>query len=207
MAMRLVCALLLVGLVLVPGSLLAQQTSTASAAGDDKKSIGFRLADWKTAHFSTAEQASQAEQTLRQIGCEVEKFDHDGHVDLKYRCVTWKRITVNSDEQIAQWNSWLDKHGLQTMIVDPDSGVSCSRVGYQLADSRRVGVGSNQEANSTRQILELMGCQVTVHDNDGRIELEYSCPEWKTVGFPNCGIAHSWQDWMKQMGFATRHSH
>ncbi len=192
------------------GNLAAQQASNASATRDSataRKIIGFRLADWKTAHFHDVNQADSAEQTLTKIGCEVNRSQHDGHIDLRFRSPTWKQITLETDEQVEQWSQWLVQQGMLTLIVDPSPDMKLSRVSYQLTAPRTLHVHNADEAEYTCQVLDMLGCQVRRTDHNGHMDLEITCPDWKTVGCPDCPTAHGWQDWLQQQGFTTRHQH
>ncbi len=189
-------------------TLTAQSASNASASGaTPQKIIAFRLPEWKTAHFHDEARADQAEQTLTEIGCEVTRFAHDGHTDLRYRCQTWKQVALESDERVIQWNQWLIKQGMLTTVVDPAPHVKLSRVAYQLSETRTLHIHDAEEAKYTQDVLEMLGCQVSRSEHNGQIDLQFTCPEWKTIGCNGCPTAHGWQDWLKQQGFATKHSH
>jgi hypothetical protein len=184
-----------------------QQPLSAKPATSSRKAIGFRLADWKTSHFHDAAAADQTEQTLKKIGCETERQNHDGHIDLRFRCPTWKQLTVESDEQLVQWHQWLGNLEMLTMVVDPPLPMNLVTVRFKLDGQRHLHVKSADEAASMRQVLEMMGCDVEQAEHNGHIDLTFRCPQWKSVGFPDHPTAHSWQDWLRQQGFATEHNH
>ena len=204
------CFLLLIAGGLIPVSSLpvqAQQASNVSATTSSKKVIGFRTPDWTTAQFADSTKADEVEQTLTRIGCEVNRFEQNGRDNLRYRCPEWKQITLETDDQVAQWNHWLTGRGLVTLIVQPANSLKCSRVSFQLTGTQTLQVRDSGEADYIQSVLEMLGCSVTRSEPEGRIALQITCPEWKTLGCANCPTAHAWQDWLKQQGFATRHSH
>lgn len=77
--------------------------------------VEFRLPQWRTMHFPTTEKAEQHLRTVKKLGCEATKHDHNGHVDVRYRCVKWKQMKLATDQEAHQWVHWLQRIGFQTV--------------------------------------------------------------------------------------------
>ena len=86
--------------------------STAHAV--EKCKVDFRLTQWKTLHFHDLQKAEQRYKTLRSLGCEVQKYAHNGHTDLKYRQVKWKSLAFDSHDVAHKWQHWLIQMGFET---------------------------------------------------------------------------------------------
>jgi len=110
-------ALVLLGGIAAQSQVQAQtQAQTPAAPGFVVK---YRLASWKTSHLHDTAKAKQMHDVLKKnLGCEVELHDHDGHLDLRYRCVSWRSITLASDAQAHQWVDWLKGRGFETHHTD-----------------------------------------------------------------------------------------
>ena len=104
-----------IGSVMMAAVLAATLLLTASYAHARQVWIvEFRLPQWKTMHFSSAAKADQHLRTVKQLGCEATKQDHDGHIDVRYRCVKWKQMKLATDEEAHKWVHWLNHIGFQT---------------------------------------------------------------------------------------------
>ena len=85
-----------------------------STQAADREVVGFRLANWMTAHFDDAALATANFKALRDIGCEAQQHQHGDHVDVRYRCVQWRSIALDSHAEAHQWESWLKANGFET---------------------------------------------------------------------------------------------
>ncbi|MEM9943573.1 MAG: hypothetical protein AAF939_18565 [Planctomycetota bacterium] len=79
-----------------------------------KSTVKFRMPTFKTVHMADRKAANKIVNTMKLIGCEVESFDHDGHLDLAYRCPEWQTIELPSDAHAKVWKKWLDESGFET---------------------------------------------------------------------------------------------
>lgn len=200
-------AIMVIATVIGSSLAYAQQPAKLASVSTVKKTIGFRLANWETAHFHDASAADKTETALKKIGCETQRQAHDGHIDLRYRCVGWKQLTVETDEHLVQWHQWLGDRGMQTLVVDPPASMNMVTVRYQMSKQGHLHIHDADEAVHTQQALEMIGCIVSKSEHNGHIDLTFNCPEWKTIGFPVCAIAHEWEAWLKLQGFRTEHKH
>jgi hypothetical protein len=85
---------------------------TAEAA--EEFAVSYRLPQWKTLHFHDDAKAESHYQAVKNLGCEVKKDGHAGHVDVSYRCPQWKQITLKTDDLAHQWEAWLKASGFET---------------------------------------------------------------------------------------------
>ncbi len=76
--------------------------------------VRYRLEDWKRKHLHDVAKAEKIADSLKKLGCEVEKADHNGHIDVKYRCPQWRQITLDSHEEAVRWQRWFKEYSFQT---------------------------------------------------------------------------------------------
>jgi predicted secreted Zn-dependent protease len=76
--------------------------------------VRYRLPEWKRKHLHDTAKATKIADTLTKLGCEVEKADHNGHIDVKYRCPDWKQLDLDSHEEAHKWEKWLKEFQFQT---------------------------------------------------------------------------------------------
>ena len=76
--------------------------------------VRYRLPDWKKKHIHDSEKATKISETLEKLGCEIEKADHNGHIDLKYRCPEWKQLDLKTHEEAHKWEAWLKEFKFET---------------------------------------------------------------------------------------------
>jgi hypothetical protein len=84
----------------------------ASVSADEI--VRYRLTEWKRQHLHDAAKATKITETLTKLGCEVQKENHNGHIDLKYRCPEWKQLKLNSHADAHKWEAWLKEFKFET---------------------------------------------------------------------------------------------
>ena len=84
------------------------------AADSKLPEVKDRLADWKTIHARSAEQAESLKQTYELIGCEIVIDNHGDHIDAKIRCPNWTTIGLANSQAAHVWQDWLNKSGFET---------------------------------------------------------------------------------------------
>ena len=87
----------------------------SSANSNQPWVVEFRLPGWKTMHFSGEEKAEHHLVTVKKLGCEAQKLSHDNHYDVRYRCVKWKQMTLDTDAEAHLWVRWLKQVGFETI--------------------------------------------------------------------------------------------
>jgi hypothetical protein len=69
---------------------------------------------WHAKHYHNAKEAEAHFKALKSVGCQVDKQDHDGHIDVRYRLPFWKTLAFKTDAEAHQWQKYLDKMGFET---------------------------------------------------------------------------------------------
>ena len=184
----------------------APQTS-ASQVSLSGKLVGYRAPEWKTLHTASAEQAEQTVATLKRIGCEVDASNHGDHVDVKFRCPEWRSMKVKTHALQAQWSSWCENQGLETVVVNPAPNTKRPTVSFQMAKARTVHLHDQAAAQKILNTLTLVGCDISTKDHADHTDATFSCPQWTTIELTTEDSAHAWQKWLKESGFETKHEH
>lgn len=76
--------------------------------------VRYQLKDWKAKHIHDAKKADAIFGTLKKLGCELEKHDHDGHYDVKYRCPKWHELKLKTHDEAHKWEAWLKEFEFTT---------------------------------------------------------------------------------------------
>ena len=91
--------------------------ASAIAQTPQKEVVEYRLAKWKTIHFDDAKAAKVHYDAVKKLGCEAKQADHDGHIDVTYRCPEWKKMSLKTHSDAHKWEDWLKKSGFETKHV------------------------------------------------------------------------------------------
>lgn len=91
-------------LVLLALAIVSPMLSINSVSAEEI--VRYRLPDWKRKHLHDVGKADKIVETLKKLGCEVEKLDHNGHVDVKYRCPEWRQIKPATHDEAVRWEKW-----------------------------------------------------------------------------------------------------
>jgi len=198
-------------MVVAASSHLFAQTAQnvgATVPAQNTKTIGFRSVAWQHKHIHDMAAAAKLIESLEKIGCEVIQEDHNGHLDVRFRCANWKSITVENDDFAKQWTAWLAGNGLETVVVEPPATPGLEIVKFRKAEWQQVHLHDAQQVDQMITMLKLIGCEANKQEHDGHFDVRYrSGAEWKTIALHSHDAAHSWQDWLKSLGFETEHSH
>lgn len=202
-------SLAIVFLLAATDQLTAQTAQNAgpTSTAETKKTIGFRSVAWQTRHIHDMAVARDLIASLKKIGCEVTQHDHNGHLDVRYRCATWKSITVENDEFAKQWTEWLVGYGMETVRVDPPDTPGLEIVRFRKADWQNLHLHDAAKAGQIMTMLKMIGCEADQHEHDGHIDVRFRTGDWKTIALHNHDAAHGWQEWLDNLGFETEHSH
>ena len=96
--------LLFAGLLLVSPAIIC----------DGAEIVRYQLADWKTKHVHDVERAETIVKTLKKLGCELKEAQHNGHIDVKYRCPKWHKMEFKSHDEAHKWEKWLQEFNFTT---------------------------------------------------------------------------------------------
>ncbi len=175
----------------------------------DGETLGFQLTDWKDAHFEDAKKAEQHFQTLKKLGCEVEKDGHAGHVDVRYRAKEWKTLNLANHELAHQWESWLQGAGFDVSHghTDPAFAKGPEAVEFRLVGWKQIHGQGGQEEKTLIDTLKKVGCDVRVEQHAGHSDISYRAPIWRDIHLADHKTADQWMNWLKANGFETQHEH
>jgi predicted metalloenzyme YecM len=199
-------------LVTLAGSshqVLAQSIRNAgtTTVKETDKRIGFRVLNWQTRHIHDTAEAEKLIASLKKIGCEVTQNVHNGHLDVRYRCASWKSITVESDEFQQQWAGWLSRHGLETVMIDPPASPGLELVRFRRSEWNNIHMHDAAEVNQLISMLTMIGCEADQHAHNGHIDVRFRCAAWTSIALHSHESAHRWQQWLNELGFETEHTH
>ncbi len=171
------------------------------------KKVGFRMTNWQTIHHDGTPATQERIATLQRIGCEVREDNHGGHVDIGFRCVSWKSIPAQNDDQQRQWHAWLVNNEFETVLLNPPANSPLPAVGIRLLDWKTIHADNAEQAQSLKETYELIGCEVTIDNHGDHIDAKIRCANGATLGLVNSQSAHVWQEWLNKSGFETQHDH
>ena len=84
----------------------------ALAFGDEI--VRYQLSDWKAKHIHDPQKAETITKTLKKLGCELKQDQHNGHIDVKYRCPKWRSLKLDTHEAAHKWEKWLKEFEFKT---------------------------------------------------------------------------------------------
>jgi len=91
----------------------ALMAAIPAIAGADEI-VRYQLSDWKAKHIHDSKKADTIAKTLKKLGCELKKVQHNGHIDVKYRCPKWRQLSLDSHADAHKWEKWLKEFGFKT---------------------------------------------------------------------------------------------
>lgn len=171
-----------------------------------KQRISFRTVKPVSGHFKTESQAAATEKTLKELGCEVKRSQHDGHIDIAYECKFWRTLTVKDRAEAGKWDAWLTKNGFAVVHNTPAADHK-ETVKYQLKDWNTLHFDQPLSVQAHVEMFKMLGCEVTTSKHAGHVDVKVRCPAWQIIGVPNHAEAHAWMSVLGKYGFATLHEH
>ncbi|MEM6690827.1 MAG: hypothetical protein AAF664_15445 [Planctomycetota bacterium] len=76
--------------------------------------VRYRSEKWQAKHIHDTAKAKTIAATLKKLGCEVKEEQHNGHLDVKYRCPKWKDLELKTHDEAHQWEKWFKDYGFET---------------------------------------------------------------------------------------------
>jgi len=76
--------------------------------------VRYHLKDWKAKHIHDSKKADAIASTLKKLGCETKRHQHNGHIDIRYRCPQWRQLKLDSHAEAHKWEKWLKEFHFQT---------------------------------------------------------------------------------------------
>lgn len=99
----------LCSLALFVGSVSIGASSTVSAA----EVVHYELKEWKAKHIHDVKKVETIEKTFKQLKVETKRAQHNGHIDLQYRCPKKMMLPVKSHEEAMKWEKWFKEYGFK----------------------------------------------------------------------------------------------
>lgn len=175
-----------------------------------KETVAFQLAQWKTMHFDDAAKAKQHTDMVKKLGCEVKQGQHDGHIDLSYRCTEWKSMTVATHALAEQWTGWLKGSGFDVSHAHPDPVYAEGKetVEFRLVNWKAIHGKGTAEEKQFVELLGKLGCEVVVSEHAGHSDIKFRAPTWRDVHVAEHKAADELGTWLKKNGFEVApHKH
>ncbi|MCO6044115.1 hypothetical protein NG895_09365 [Aeoliella sp. ICT_H6.2] len=72
-----------------------------------------RTTGWVSQHVGDAADAADFAVIAEALRCEVQKADHSGHTDVRFRCPEWTAVEFPTHEAAAAWTEWFASRGFQ----------------------------------------------------------------------------------------------
>ncbi len=104
----------MIRLIAFAALLITASAISAPATANADEIVRYQLKDWKAKHIHDVKKADAIATTLKKLGCELQKHQHNGHIDVKYRCPKWRELKLNSHEDAHKWEMWLKEFQFRT---------------------------------------------------------------------------------------------
>lgn len=89
----------------------------------------------------------------------------------------------------------------------PAAAADNETVEYRLTKWKSAHFNSEKDAQKVADTLKQLGCEVKKEAHNGHTDVVYRCPSWRVHKAKSHDEAHQWEDWFKNYGFETRHTH
>lgn len=99
---------------MLPRLLILAAIATFSTIATADEIVRYRAEKWQAKHIHGDKKAKTIAATLKKLGCEVEQAQHNGHIDVKYRCPKWRQMELDTHEDAHKWEKWFKEYGFQT---------------------------------------------------------------------------------------------
>lgn len=210
---------------------LGLSVSAVEAQDEKAASVAYRLTERRTTHVDDPAEASQLVDTFKKLGCEATIDDHGRHLDVSFRLSVWKSITLKSEENAHRWEDWLKKNGFETIHAHGeddghaghnhnvlqaghshddghDHGHNSGEVlTYSMSRWKTLHARDRNEADQLVAVMKGLGCEVRTDEHAGHSDIVIRCPQLMHLELPSHRVVSSWETWLKQKGFQTRHVH
>jgi hypothetical protein len=195
----------------VPADSASPKNQVAESSIQQVKSssliVNFRQPELQNLKTANKDQARHTVETLQSIGIEATSSELNGQFEVRFQCSNWKSIRVDTNQQLVQWQKYLDLIGIDTVALNPPADSSLPTVSFRLPKPRTAHLEDKDHADALEETFDMLGCKVSTSDHNGHIDLSLECNDWLTIGLTTEDSAHVWQDWLNQNGFETRHTH
>lgn len=191
--------------------------SCVAVASAEDHFLGFRMREFKSKHMHDAAESDKLIETLKTLRCEVKVSQHGDHKDVAFRTQQWKLLSLKSAEQLVSWKKWLAATGFETLrsnaVAKKSAGsgtksdVHQEVVQYRAVETKTLHIHDAVGATEALAIYQTLGCKAEKVTHGGHSDLRVTCPEWREIVLPNHETAGSWETYLKNAGFETKHEH
>lgn len=194
---------------LIAAALLLQSSlARAQDAASGKFIIAYRLPKPKTVHFEDAAKAKAHAETAKSLGCEVKQDSHSGHIDVSYTLAGWKAVSVETDELADNWEGWMTKAGFEAIHGHDHAPHGGEAVEYRSEKWLTKHFDTAAAATDFISVCRGLGCEWKQDQNViGEFDIQFRQSTWRHLETPNHDVAHERQEWLKKLGFETKHAH
>ncbi len=77
------------------------------------------------------------------------------------------------------------------------------KMGFRLIEWKTIHSHSQEEAKETVAALQKIGCEVTSNSHGNHIDVQYRCPEWKSMKLATDQLVNQWSSWCAGKGMET----
>jgi hypothetical protein len=81
------------------------------------------------------------------------------------------------------------------------------RVDYRLTEWKSVHFDDAQQAASYMKTFKAIKVECKQESHGDHIDVSFRSPKWQTLTLKTHAEAHQWQDFLKKIGFETKHAH
>lgn len=182
----------------------------SSSAQDppDTHTIAIRLPQTKTMHFDDAQKARDHLAAVVKLGCEARQQADAEHTDVTYRLAHWTEVTLTSEELVDQWEGWLLRAGFETIHGHEEAHAGDhpgKAVEYRSEKWLTKHFEQAAEAKEFLVVCKGLGCEIKQEIHDGHADIQFRSVAWKHLECPDHDVAHAREEWLKKLGFETKH--
>ena len=76
--------------------------------------VRFILPGPRVAHLQCDRCADTLQSTLKQLGVDTTRIEHQSHTDVRYECPQWRVAVVDAHSNADDWRRWLRDKGFAT---------------------------------------------------------------------------------------------
>lgn len=87
------------------------------------------------------------------------------------------------------------------------TAAEAEQIEFRLKAWKTMEFDDAAKAKAHVETVTKIGCEVKQEKHGGHVDVTYRCPDWKKVAVQNHTEAHTWEKWLKDSGFETKHAH
>ena len=96
---------------------------------------------------------------------------------------------------------------LTSGMLTAETSEAAETVQYRCVNWKKRHEHNQKQADQIVDTLKKLKCEVKVNPHNGHVDIAYRCPEWLEHTTDSHDNAHKLQNWLKALGFETKHEH